>query len=54
MEYNQDFIHQFASVYPEDFVKFIALGLWAAQSEDHGRELVYMDEELLVFKVKPE
>jgi hypothetical protein len=52
MNYDPDFIHKFANDNPLMFVEAIKLAIWAAKADELGRELVYMDEELMVFRKK--
>lgn len=51
MEYDSKLI---AGLPPEQFVKLIKMVFWALEGEQHGLELTYSDQELLVFKVKNE
>lgn len=52
MDYDPEFIHNFAKNNPLMFLEAIKLGLWAAKADELGRELVYMDDELMVFRRK--
>lgn len=47
-----DFKEIFDKISPKDFIVLFKLSMWAAMADEHGLELVYLDDELMTFKRK--